>query len=763
MSMQRVLLSLPLALAALATAAVAEPRQDRAPVVPGLQGSHGLDRVGVGEVLFDELRCGSCHASEQAPPPAPKLDEVAVRTKGLAWLERYLADPAATHPGSKMPSVLPDQGREQIATELAHYLLSRATTERPAPERSEEADRAEGERLFHSVGCVACHDARVPALEGGSPPQPRPGAVPLDHVGQKYDLGPLAAFLFQPLHSRPSGRMPDLQLKRGEARAIASYLLGEAALEVRAEVSDPALAEAGERHYRMLGCVSCHETTGAPLATPRDELDPEAGCLSDSPPARYGLDGEQRAALAAALGSTTPRTGHERIAQTFAGLNCISCHARGDAGGVSLEIRDYFSSDEPELGEDARIPPPLTDVGAKLTPEWLHRVLHDGVAIRPYMHTRMPGFGDSALEGLPELLAATDEVEPYPLKLPTNGDERRLARDTGRKLLGTTGGACVSCHNFNGRESLTYQGPDLITTYERLQPDWFARFLISPQTYRPGIVMPESWPGGVSVHADLDGSTEAQLSALWYFLSLGTSAPEPDGLRSIRNDLVVTDRARTYRGRSSIAGYRGIAVGFPGGMNYAFNAQNGALSALWKGRYVNVRWQGQGAGGFNPSERAIQLAQDTTFHRLGAADEPWPLRPRMTEENPVDPDPLYPKNLGYRFRGYTLDGEDIPTFEYMSSEVRILDRSAPEGEVDLRRVLTFEAPAAETLHMRLLTGAVEDLGDGRFAIPRLAVKLPPGLGRLRPSEDPEVERELILTLELPAGTSQLIIDHDLLD
>ena len=60
-------------------------------------------------------------------------------------------------------------------------------------------------------------------------------------------------------------------------------------------------------------------------------------------------------------------------------------------------------------------------------------------------------------------------------------------------------------------------------------------------------------------------------------------------------------------------------------------------------------------------------------------------------------------------------------------------------------------------------GAVEDLGDGRFAIPRLAVKLPPGLGRLRPSEDPEVERELILTLELPAGTSQLIIDHDLLD
>ena len=103
-----------------------------------------------------------------------------------------------------------------------------------------------------------------------------------------------------------------------------------------------------------------------------------------------------------------------------------------------------------------------------------------------------------------------------------------------------------------------------------------------------------------------------------------------------------------------MAGFRGLAVGFPGGLNYAFNLENGSLSAIWKGEYLTANWRSQGAGDFNPSERPIQLAQDVAFLRPKDSGLKWPLKPVMTKENPVNPDPLYPKNLGYAFRGYAL-------------------------------------------------------------------------------------------------------------
>ena len=100
------------------------------------------------------------------------------------------------------------------------------------------------------------------------------------------------------------------------------------------------------------------------------------------------------------------------------------------------------------------------------------------------------------------------------------GGDGAFASSSASSSAASSGGACVSCHNFNGRVSLNFKGMDLITSYERLQPSWFARFLIEPQTYRPGVVMPESWSGGVAAHTEiLDGDTEAQ--AQEYLLSPG--------------------------------------------------------------------------------------------------------------------------------------------------------------------------------------------------------------------------------------------------
>ena len=102
---------------------------------------------------------------------------------------------------------------------------------------------------------------------------------------------------------------------------------------------------------------------------------------------------------------------------------------------------------------------------------------------------------------------------------------------------------------------------DLMTTYQRLQPAWFNNFLRKPGAYRPRIVMPYSWPDGIAAHKTiLGGDTELQIEAIWYYLSLGTSAADPSGIRRLDTKLAVGDSARTYRGRSSVAGFRGIAV-----------------------------------------------------------------------------------------------------------------------------------------------------------------------------------------------------------
>ena len=101
-------------------------------------------------------------------------------------------------------------------------------------------------------------------------------------------------------------------------------------------------------------------------------------------------------------------------------------------------------------------------------------------------------------------------------------------RDAGRVLLGDKGLYCVACHNFNGKASPNFKGIDLMTLFERLKPSWFYWFMRDPAALRPRIVMPVSWPGGkAALKTVLNGDTDRQIEAIWYFLSLGTSGRTP--------------------------------------------------------------------------------------------------------------------------------------------------------------------------------------------------------------------------------------------
>ncbi|MGF1577911.1 MAG: c-type cytochrome [Gemmataceae bacterium] len=197
-----------------------------------------------GELLVNELNCVACHKADDAitarmlPRKSPNLQEVGRRITPQ-YLQAYLADPHVMKPGTLMPHVLhahSDAEHEKIVDLLAHYLSSLGGPCDQSNGGASEYQIDQGKALFHKVGCVACHQpmTKVPERKLNLPPgvkrPKRKGiretkSVSLGNLAMKTTMAQLEQFLLDPLHARPSGRMPAMRLKVGEARAIAAYLL----------------------------------------------------------------------------------------------------------------------------------------------------------------------------------------------------------------------------------------------------------------------------------------------------------------------------------------------------------------------------------------------------------------------------------------------------------------------------------------------------------------------------------------------------------
>lgn len=215
-------------------ASIASVQAGSAPVIVGFErfvGTPALPEVEAGRLLMRELNCHSCHAAEVKPSEpsakvAPHLDDVGDRVHP-AFLRKFLTSPGTVKPGTTMPNVFDgeaEESRSQKVEALVHFLSARSSTglvvvgpEAAAVER--------GNALFHRVGCAVCHGSRrdnAPNLAT---------SIPLGPIEEKYTIDSLRRFLLDPLHSRPSGRMPPLNLKEDEARDIASYLLRDIKVE----------------------------------------------------------------------------------------------------------------------------------------------------------------------------------------------------------------------------------------------------------------------------------------------------------------------------------------------------------------------------------------------------------------------------------------------------------------------------------------------------------------------------------------------------
>ena len=516
---------------------------------------------------------------------------------------------------------------------------------------------------------------------------------------------------------------------------------------------NPALAALGREQFAKFGCARCHDdlSVAAPPATTFAKLNPSRGCLSDSvgPWPRFDLSQQQRSWIALALPTAEqqPLDDLQTLNKTLITFNCIACHQRKGLGGIAPERSVYFTGTHEALGDQGRLPPPLTDVGAKLTATWMADVLLHGGRQREYLNTSMPQFGESNVGHLVSLFNKLDSLETAPVRVVT--DLREL-KSAGHEMIGVNGLSCIACHDFNGQKSTGAGALDIVHATERLQKNWFHLYLREPARFYPTGIMPTYWPGGQSVRPNiLGGDSARQIEALWAYLEDGTHAKNPIGLSRQARELRVTDVTEICRGQSPV-GYRSFAVGYPSGINLAFDSEQMSLRMLWKGEFVDVD-----LGTFHPrGQERIVFPSGIPFHRLKSLDENWPYKGKTSY--------TFPKDHGYQFRGYYLDAHRKPTLMYRYGDIVVEeyfdDISQGNGSAWFQRTIRLDAPDTQLpFYFRAATGKSVMKKSGReFSVDQLQLRII--------SDHPGIVREgnpaeVLIPITLPKGATTLSLEY----
>ncbi|MBL9173530.1 MAG: hypothetical protein JNL10_08355 [Verrucomicrobiales bacterium] len=516
---------------------------------------------------------------------------------------------------------------------------------------------------------------------------------------------------------------------------------------------ESALAARGREAFGALGCANCHDDLKvSPRTAPElAKLNPDRGCLSTNAGAwpRFDLSEQQRNWIAMAL----PHAGQPslndalQLDKTLVTFNCIACHERTGLGGIAADRNALFTGSQPALGDQGRLPPPLTQVGAKLTREGIADVLLHGHRERGYLDASMPQFGEANVGHLVDLLGAVDTLEAAPIPALT---DIPAAKSAGRELVGSSGLACIACHEFHGQKSGEVGALDLSHVTGRLRKNWFHLYLRQPARFHPTVIMPAYWPDGRSGLTNLlGGDAGRQIEALWTYLEDGDRARNPTGLARTSHELRVSDTPELCRGQSP-AGYRGIAVGYPERIHLAFDSGEMALRRLWKGEFVSID-----DGSFQPrGTDTISFPPGIPFHRLASPDAPWPYKGKSNH--------AFPQDHGYVFRGYHLDAMRRPTLLYRYGDIAVEDYfedvRAPDGPAYFRRTLRFDAPAGQpAFQFRVAVGKQVRATDGReFIVDRLNLRITSGhRGTVRTGDPGEV----LIPLQLPEGRSTLTLEY----
>ena len=244
------------------------------------------------------------------------------------------------------------------------------------------------------------------------------------------------------------------------------------------------------------------------------------------------------AALKTSLDSLAHDTRSEFAERQVHALNCVACHVRDGVpdvwAGLTEEAAKVTAAlppvEESIVGDQSR--PDLTWVGEKLRPQWMASFIAGEIDYkpRPWLKARMPAFASRAkliAEGFALQHAFPTEAAPLP---PSDPQQAEL----GRKLVGRQGGfSCIQCHavvDMKAFGAFEAQAINFMYTSERMNHDYFHRWVRDPQRYQPGTRMPQyADNAGKTPYKDiLNGDAHPQFESIWQYLLQGRKMNPPE-------------------------------------------------------------------------------------------------------------------------------------------------------------------------------------------------------------------------------------------
>ena len=756
-----------------------------------------------GERLYESVGCAVCHGSRKADAAKLPTDKPLGNLEAkytLPALASFLADPLHVRASGRMPSL---NLSATEARDIAAYLLPQVPAkagliysyyegswdrlpdfDRLEPKATGEAEkidiglkqrgdyfglRFEGALIIDNGGEYTFHlgsDDGSRLMVNDQLVVDHDGVHGMNFKSGKVQLQPGRHVIVAEMFEAAGQEEIKLEFEGPgvDRQEISPFIVGaepETPLESKDFQIDESLVEEGRRLFVSVGCAACHELQEQSDTKPRKStysapalasLKTDVGCLSDVVPktaADYRLTELQRESLIMALAATeqpTKLTEAQAIHQSMVRMNCYGCHQRDEIGGPLAEQLTLFQGTQPEMGDEGRLPPWLDGVGGKLTAEWLAKTLSQGAKDRPYMLTRMPNFGADNAGHLQQILEQEDRLE----SLESDFKSTRATKIAGWQMVGNKGFGCIKCHIFGRYQATGVQSIDMTIMSKRLRPEWFQRYVDTPQLFRRGTRMPDAWPssdGNSLLPQILDGRNQTQIAAVWDYLKDGRRARTPAGLATGTLELIPTSEAIIYRNFIQDAGPRAIGVGYPEQFNIAFDANQLRLALAWQGAFIDAskHWQGRGQGYQGPAGQAVlKFPAATNVAILADEKVNWPTGD--------------PRESGAKFRGYRLTEDQRPTFLYEIDGVRVEDfpnAIDSEGEAHFVRKLDFvsEQPRSD-VYLLVAAGQIVEKENGWYEVDGLyRVHVDGAQVKLRQASG---KQELIVSVPFDDNTAQVI-------
>jgi len=200
-----------------------------------------------GEALYQGLGCVACHTT--AAPKDGAADgfgripqhRVAAKWKPEA-LKAFLLNPSEHHPASRMPNF---RLSEAEASALAAYVLSESKNDLPAFEALAQADPERGKQRFSEVGCADCH-TQNPGNTASTLKAPG-----FENIFNTASEGCLSE----------QGAGPRYAWSTSQRESLEAFMKASGAAASLARRVDAPFAR---RQAQDLRCAACHRMDGAP-------------------------------------------------------------------------------------------------------------------------------------------------------------------------------------------------------------------------------------------------------------------------------------------------------------------------------------------------------------------------------------------------------------------------------------------------------------------------------------------------------------------